>query len=149
MKTFIVPIAIVIYAVWQSLELFNSWFISPFERYSWIIFLIWLVPLFYCCLSKKVLIQPVFLWLALAFTFFGVIGSLNAVKYVGLSFAIASFVPFYYISVFWIFGSSSWMPAFGWLGSHFLGDFALFVRFLLVSVTSIWMVAYLWKKNEK
>lgn len=141
----LIAFAILLYAAWNASELFIGWSQPHIEKYSWIVFLIWAIPLpLYWLLPKRNYrpFHPILLWSALLVTFFGVIGSVNAVLYLGFAIALAAFLPFQWNIFPWLFSALSWMPAFGWLGLHYFPDYLLGARFLLaIFGATLWIIS--------
>lgn len=140
-KALLLAFAILAYCLINSYELFNSWIHAPYEKMSWILFLIWCFPLFLIWTIKfaksptaELRINFFFLWGALSLTLFGVIGSLNAFIFFGLALAIASFFPWGWPTLIWLCGSLAWMPAIGWIGSHYFSDDVFLIRLILAII---------------
>ena len=147
-SSLILALCILIYALWNSLELFHSWIGAPYERFSWIFFLLWCAPLVYYGIlqwqeKKTICLNIPLLWISLFLSFIGLLGDLNAVKYWGLAFALASFMPWGSLLIIWIAGSISWMPAIGWLGSHDFPGVVFPIRFGIALLASISAFLYL------
>lgn len=139
----LINVALVLFAGWASSDLFRSWLMAPYERYAWIVFLIWLLPIF-CYLVLALFTKQKFfftsVWIptmALLLTLLGSIGSINTLCYAGLAFALGSLMPWQTSLLFWLFCSISWMPLFGWIGSHYLETYTLAIRIFLASLGTI------------
>jgi hypothetical protein len=135
----ILALIILLYCLWNSADMFKSWVSAPYERFSWLFFLLWLLPLIYLWILKStgkwaggLPVNNFFLWAALIITLLGILGNINAVIYVGLAFSMASFMPWGPFLLIWLAGSISWMPAFGWIGSHYFPGFVFLFRLLIV-----------------
>lgn len=148
-SSFILAILILAYCVWNSLDLFQGWSNAPYERFSWLLFLIWCLPPLYYRVKNKSngeALNKIYLWLALILSFLGALGNLNAVKYVGLACALASFMPWNPLLLIWFVGSSSWMPATGWLGSHYFSGYVFGLR---LSILIAAMAAAAWAHHRE
>ena len=130
MKASLQPVAagaaISLYAAWNARNLLAAWLHSPYDRYGWLAFLLWVFPI--GCLwmtrlhtdhagSKQV--SSAAFAIALAISFAGVISDLGALKYLGLAIALAGFLPLQPASFVYLACAAAWMPAAGWaLSSH-------------------------------
>jgi hypothetical protein len=128
---YFLPLAIVIYTLWNSRELFQVWLFAAMDWMGWLPFLIWLSPLWVIARNA----HPLFLWIALMSSILGNAASFNALKYLGLASAIAAFAPMSAGTVAWWLCSLSWMPAFGWLGTRYFPEHLLLVRFTLACLS--------------
>lgn len=115
MKNLVPALAIVAYCVFSALPLFQTWWNFPTEKFSWLGFIIWLVPL---GLARAKQPSVLFLCLALVATLLGTLGSLNVLKYVGLACALASFVRWSWAFPLWLLSALVWMPVYSVLGAH-------------------------------
>ena len=115
------------YCLWHAQPLLHAWQKSPHDRLGWVAFIVWCLPI----LLRRSLHKPgqyiekslfPLLALALGLSFFGSIGSLNALKYTGLAFALAGLAPASPRHTLWFFTAVSWMPFFGWMGSHWFPE---------------------------
>lgn len=141
---FVLALAILIYALINSVDLFSAWLEDPREKYSWIVFLIWIVPVVWGCFTfqgeKQRYYHPALLWFAVGFSFLGEIVSMNILKYFGLACSIASLASFNIWSTPWVLSSVAWMPVFGWLGSHYLPGFYQGLRYVVASAGVAWFI---------
>ena len=140
----ILPFVILIYTGWNSSDLIVTWQESPLEVFTWVAFLIWVLPIAF--LYSKA--NEVYLALALITSFLGSLGSLHILEHFGLAFALASFVPYSIYSLGWLFCSICWMPIFTWLGAHYFLEGLYDVRFSLALFSLILMLALKRKKHE-
>ena len=142
---------ILIYSFINSSELFNSWFTTSYERYTVLFFSIWLIPIVYIMISKKtfLLLNQSMIWVALLFSLLGSLGEMNTFRYIGLAFALAAFVPYGWHLYLWIPAALAWMPAIGWLATHYFLNSLFFVRLLLVSIgTAAFFIAHHYQRSE-
>lgn len=141
---FVLALAILIYALINSVDLFFAWLEDPREKYSWIVFFIWLLPVIWSRFTfrgeKQSYFHPVLLWSAVGFSFIGEIVSMNIFKYFGLACSVASFAPFNIWLIPWILTSVAWMPVFGWLGSHYLPGLYQGLRHIVASLGVAWFI---------
>lgn len=146
---YILALLILAYCFLNSLDMVHAWRNAPYEQFSWLIFLVWCLPLMYYWIGKsdkmtnETPLNSILLWGALSASLLGTLGSLNAVKYVGLAFALASFIPWNPILFVWIAGAISWMPVVGWVGSHYFPGYVFGMRLVIALVTSGLVLWYL------
>jgi len=137
-SSFWITLAVLAYTTWNATGLVQAWQTAPLEKFSWIMLLVWTIPIvltwctFHSEKDREKLYTPFFLWSAIVLTFLGVITSLNALKYVGFACALACFVPKHWSSIPWLISSISWMPAMGWIGSRYFPNYQLEVRIAIV-----------------
>ena len=113
-----VAFAILAYCLWNSMELLEAWNSAPLEQFGWILFLIWVIPALMQWIKIQPPANPYLLGSALAFSLFGVLGSVNAASYYGLAIAISSFFPCTLLFFGWLASAIGWMPAAGWFASR-------------------------------
>lgn len=113
------------------MELINAWAKAPLDWLGWLPFVVWLFPLIFAGTKE---VNTPFLWGAVIFSLLGNIASLNALRYLGFSSAIAAWVPLSWGTCVWWACSVAWMPAFGWLGSRLFPEYVLIARFLAVGL---------------
>ncbi len=139
-KNLIVGIAILLYCSWNAADLLIAWQTASLERFSWLLFLIWLLPLFY--MFKYPLRKEIpYAWLLLSgllLTFIGSLGTLNMLKYMGLAATSASFLPWKTSNIFWLTSALVWMPAFGWWSSHYILEGLFAIRLILILLPTSW-----------
>lgn len=140
----LLALLILAYCTFNSREMFDSWLFAPYERMSWLLFLIWVLPLLVFLYlkwtgkeSSPLKINSLFLWGALLSTLVGIIGTVNAANYIGLALALASFMPWNWLVPIWVVGALSWMPAIGWIGSHFFPEHVFLFRLLIAIIASL------------
>ena len=116
------PIEVLIlgYCLWQASDLVSSWLTAPAERYAWIAFIIWCIPVVWYVartMQKQETKQstPELLGVAIATSLIGGLGSLNILEHIGLALAFAGMLPFRWPNTVWIATALSWLPSFGWM----------------------------------
>lgn len=128
------------YCLWHAYPLIDAWQKNSHDRFGWIALLIWVLPTAYGSSQRKASQRdsiPLFLTLALTLSFLGEMGSLNALKYAGLSLAFAGLTPTRLPHhIFWILTSVSWMPLIGWIGSHWFPTIIIPVRLMIAMAGS-------------
>ena len=141
--------AVTAFALWRSTVLLEGWRHAPLERAAWVMFLVWLVPLSvfvvreWTASSKAESARPIWPFIpALLLTLVGTLGSLNALCYVGLAFALVGLTGWSWWHWLWLATAVSWMPVFGWLAQG-LGLNLLFVVRLAVAVAGVF-IAFRW-----
>ncbi|WP_165498794.1 hypothetical protein [Chlorobium sp. N1] len=127
--------AITLWSLWQARDLLGAWQHSGYDRYGWLVLLVWCAPLFIFRLSGKpqniaesqdMRMLPIALLLTLA----GQIGSLHILQHAGLAVALASWLPFSPLQLLWTLSALTWMPAYGWIGSRLFYEHILTARML-------------------
>ena len=134
-KTSFAEVSVFAYCLWHARPLLLAWQKSPHDRLGWVAFIIWCLPIL---LRRSIhpsgqytekRLFPL-LVLALALSFFGSIGSLNALKYTGLALAFAGLAPASPRHILWLFSAVCWMPVFGWMGSHWFPEIIIPARLM-------------------
>lgn len=147
-------VAITMYCAIQSRELLEAWQHSGYDRYGWLILLLWTLPIFmprlfahqHAVTEKQTMIMmPV----ALLFTIVGLTGSLRVLQHVGLAIALAGWVPFSLIQGAWLVSAIAWMPAFGWIGSRLFSGYIFPARLLLAGTAVSIFIAAIRRKQRK
>ena len=132
-----------IYIVFNMQELLKSWWRSPLEQYGWLPLLLWLIPCVvhvYKC-RGKVRAEASLLSLAVLTTFFGSIGDLNTLCYLGFAiFIFAMCAAVNVVSLLWGVCAITWMPAFSWLGSYYTLGYTFSLKVIITSIASLLMV---------
>ena len=141
--------AVTAFALWRSTVLLEGWRNAPLERAAWVMFLVWLVPLSvflwreWSSPSNSQTARPIWPFVpALVLTLVGTLGSLNALCYVGLAFALVGLTGWSWKHWLWLATAVSWMPVFGWLAQG-LGLNLLFAVRLAVAVAGVF-IAFRW-----
>ena len=142
----LLPILILIYTAFNSKELINAWINAPLDWLGWLPFTVWLLPL--CFVGRSNIHYP-FLWIAVIFSLLGDMSSLNALRYLGFSSAIAAWAPLSWGTVVWWISSVAWMPAFGWFGSRLFPENVLTARFLVVALSIVCFIFANKKERSK
>ncbi len=151
---FNVQIPIALYCLWNARDLLGAWEHCLYDRYGWLVMLIWCMPLLSLQLARQKSkasssIQSLYTGAGLLLSFTGSIGSLNLLQYAGLALVLAGWIPFSRVQLFWLLASLSWMPALGWIGSRFFLDHVLMVRVLLAGTASVWISFYTATKQRQ
>ena len=110
--------AVLAYSVWQSSDL--QWANAPLIRGGGLALAFWCLPIVWNQLQAirnehPKGYTPLLLLAAMACGLLGSIGELNALRYLGLAFALAAMVPFSWPMIPWVASAATWMPAFGWI----------------------------------
>lgn len=113
----IAGLAVCLYAAWESRGLAVAWFNSPYDRFDFFAFLVWVFPVALAVLCSDSA-SPLFLCGALVFSGAGVVLDMNVLDNAGLAIALAAFIPNIRsnraVQAVWLTGAVSWMPALGW-----------------------------------
>lgn len=139
-------VAVVLYTAWNSTTLIQGWKTAPYESLMWLMLIVWCLPILYFWGFNRMGHHEniLLLSLALAFSFIGSIGSLNASAYFGFALALTALVPWSWPLIIWVLCSLAWMPVFGWFGSYFLGEYTTLTRSLIIifgSLSAIYQLA--------
>jgi exosortase/archaeosortase family protein len=114
-------LAVTAYAAWCARGLPASWWWAPYDRLSWLAFLIWLAPLCWFGGLDRVDSSARWrgcLWLACALFLIGAAADINAIYHAALAIMLAGFYRRRGAWLSWAVGSLAWMPAAGWIGSR-------------------------------
>ncbi len=126
------------YCLWHAHPLIQAWQKNPSDRFGWLALLIWMLPIAYDRFHHRAHpkeANTLLLALGLSLSFFGEMGSLNALKYAGLALSFASFTATITPAhALWLLSSIGWMPLMGWAGSHWFPGSILPVR-LMIALT--------------
>lgn len=136
-------IMIILFSAWQSASLFLSWRgAHVLERHAWIAFLIWIIPIAlyrfgpdFSASAKPT--NPIILGAALIATVLGMMGSLNALTYLGFAFALSALVPLSWQHLLWIPLAIAWMPSFGYFAKNFFPHYVLLGRIFLAGASCL------------
>lgn len=150
--TKLLAIAIASVCAASSWSLFAAWRYAPLERYSALVFLVWATPLILYLIfwSQKFERRwnELAFYLALFCVLVGQLGSLNAIKYIGFSFALAGFLPPLLAAYFWAIAGVAWMPISGWVGSHYFPEQLWLIRFLTAAAAAGIVTVNLWRHKK-
>lgn len=149
-RPYLLELLIVIYCVWSARDL--SWQASPYMRGGTLAFIIWGFPVAFGLAYDAFMQLPhrmtvLLLAIGLLLSFIGVLGDLNALRYLGLALALAGLLPFSWPMLIWIPSAASWMPASG----YFLSSLPLplvvtgEVAIALIGTVAM-MTPYWWRK---
>jgi len=134
--------AICIFCLVLSNELLVAWHISPFDQFGWLAFLVWISPALFVVYrhhfsSIKEFFQEhsfatcePLAWWGLAAAVIGTAGDLNVLKYLGLSLAVASWIPWSADVIIWMVLGICWMPFFGWIAGSLPISMVILLRTL-------------------
>lgn len=110
----LIEILILCFCLWQGRSVVHTWDDHPMMYLSTLAFFIWIIPVFFYWMFGDVK-EHEKNWLYLIFAIIastaGTLGSLNALKYIGLSLAIVGMTPQSWCGLVWWISSASWMPA--------------------------------------
>jgi len=117
-------LAILVYAGSRCHTLFDTWFTNPFDRLGWLAFALWILPIGIHAQSTGLpfagsgRLRPWLLGAGVGLICLGDVGTLNAIKYVGLALIFVGFAP-RAGRWLWALTAVAWMPALGWVASRF------------------------------
>ena len=136
-----VALAVCAYCAWQSRDLVGAWRNAPFDRLAWLVLAAWCAPIVWRrCRPRESGESSVLLALGVTCALLGTLGSINAIKYLGLALALAGLLPWAWAHIVWIASSAAWMPAFGWLVGRHCPDWVLVARLSVVIPSILAMV---------
>jgi exosortase/archaeosortase family protein len=123
-------VALVGYALLANRALVGGWRVAPYDRFGWIAFLIWLVPLARrnpaSTGARRVQVnRPLVAGLGLAAVLLGQFVEFNVARQTGLALILISLAPWRSPWI-WAACACAWLPATGWLASRFAIDPTLF-----------------------
>ena len=127
------------FCAWHSADLLQAWLHSPYERFGWLAFLIWLIP------AARSVFRGVdtsrhfkLAILSLALSFIGTIGDLNFLCYCGLAGIVGAMGGVSGRAWLWLAMSVCWMPAFSLFFArfHFTPPMAQILRLVTAGVAA-------------
>lgn len=142
-STVYVQFAIVLFfAALSSWQLFYHWSRNRVEGNSWILFIIWLLPLLryrFTCIKERIFGEWNFplLYASIVLTFLGIIGSLNTLCYIGMALSLMSPLPPLKGVYLWGITSILWMPASAWVGLWYFPSYYFLARVVLLAICSV------------
>jgi hypothetical protein len=141
-KNLAFSLAVVIYGAVQSRDLLHAWQHSPFDKFGWLAFFLWLLPL---CFSKR---SPntLFSSLGLLVIFGGSILSLNFLIYAGFAISVSAILGRGWRQIVWLLCAISWMPVFSYLLSRAWPSYILPARIALSLGGTAFL--FLWQKTN-
>jgi len=150
-------LAIAIYCAYQSDNLFLAWRTSPFDYLSWIPLLIWCLPVVFMAMDPDPEFQlgnveHSLMGTALFVSLLGTMTTLNALKYLGLAFAIVAVIRWIPAHFVWFVSAASWMPAFGYFAGRALpltSPANVYTILTLRVMIALIAVLIVWKINRK
>src|ERR1700733_6937653 len=74
MYKYLLPLLIIFFCIWNSLDIVTAWFQAPYEQLGWLILLIWLSPLIYFWAIKSCSPNEWLLGIGLIVSLVGLIG---------------------------------------------------------------------------
>lgn len=138
-------IFILVFCIFESASLFETWMVSPFDAYSWVVFAIWLLPLYAIRIPHTWMLSEC----ALLLVILGILTEVNTVTYLGLAFSVAAWVPWTKASFLWIFSAICWMPIISYLAVEFPFSLTVISKILTVALCSILKVRSLQNANQR
>ena len=134
---------ILLYAAWQSQDLFNAWRHSPHDHLAWVALLVWLVPVVLRLRARTELsANPYMLGAAILTGALSALTEIHFFGHVALAFALAAWLKYSARTLLWLLSSVAWMPVFGWWLANGSSGMVLSLRLLL----SLFGLACYWLK---
>ena len=141
----LVEVTILLYAMWQSLDLVNAWRHSPHDHLAWIALLVWLVPVFvHLSARAEIAANPYLLGAAILAGVLSALTEIHFFGHVALALALTAWLKGSPRTLLWLLTSVAWMPAFGWWLANASSGTVLALR-LLVSLLGL---ICLWPKTR-
>ncbi len=137
-----IDLVIILYCAWGVRDLVRAWQTSPFDRFGWLILIVWCLPLALLWLDRKAETKganAILLGTGLCVSALGCLGSLNVLQHCGLACAIVGLRPWSWGSAIWLATAIAWMPALGWVGSRLFPGSVTFVRLFIVALPLAWV----------
>lgn len=112
--------AVLVFCVWQAVDLLTAWQHSPFDGLGWLAFGIWLTPTLASAFRSspagpKLYRNAGLAWVALLSCLVGMVTDTHFFKHCALAFACAAVTPPFRFWRIWLVASLTWMPLLGWL----------------------------------
>lgn len=101
------------FSLWSCRDLIVVWRHSPLDRFEWLAFLIWIVPIgLYWRHGRPPAYRSitVLLGIGLAFTLAGILGETNTARHLGLIAILAAFGSHVRLAPLWWIAGISWIP---------------------------------------
>ena len=128
-----------LYLIWNIRDLPNAWLHSPFDRWGWLAFCIWIFPVVFFVFRAGRIFGMAWLWCGVAVTLAGTLLDLHFLKHAGFALACAGAPPVdkgRFRLIFWLVCALCWMPALGWALKG-VGPFWVHVARPLLALISI------------
>jgi len=131
-------LAVIAFCGWQAADLLTTWRHSPFDRWGWLGFAIWLAPVGVSLVRRLPRTDASLPWsgMALALAVFGRLLDFNALLCVALAVALAAKVPSSPHKWFWLAGALAWMPLLGWVAHDLPIAVVASIRLLFATTAS-------------
>ncbi len=125
----------------------GAWINAPYERWSWLVLLIWLIPLSFDRFRGMWRSAQAWQIAAVVLAALSAITDLRLLAHVGLSLLVFGASPAsrrrHLSSVFWLMGAIAWMPASGWLLSSLPAAHAAWIRVVWVALVTAWTLNHM------
>jgi hypothetical protein len=136
------PVVINLYTFLNSVNLIETWQTSPLDRFGWLAFIIWLIPIpayyIYCLIYKsKIRINIPYLAFGLFLSFASLVTDFEFLSHAGMAFTLAGCIPFYTQNIFWLISALLWMPFFGQIGTRYFYDYILILRLVITLLITL------------
>ena len=142
------------YACWCASGLVATWIWTPYDRFGWLAFAIWLLPIVWppgdSARVPRAWMRITLLAGAVAALLAGSVADVNAFYHAGLAAVLASFYRRPGVLI-WLAGALSWLPASGWLATRAGIDPAVFAvgRVMIAAAAAAWGLGIFQRsKNE-
>ncbi len=131
----LLAIVINVYTCLNSVNLIETWKTSPLDKFGWLAFIIWFIPIpayyIYSFIYKaKIRLNILYLSFGLFLSFCSLITDLSLLGHAGMAFTLCGCIPFYPQNLLWLISSLFWMPVFGRIGNLYFFDYIPVLRLL-------------------
>lgn len=133
----VVELVAVAYTGFQCRGLASNWLHSPLDRFGWLAFLLWIVPVIYfwlrhgCRRTQKQGTVQAMIATGLALSLLGTLADFNALKHAGLATVLAGLIPFRAGLIPWYVLAITWTSVFTWIAMRFAPTLILPLRLSL------------------
>ncbi|HRY50467.1 MAG TPA: hypothetical protein P5186_20645 [Candidatus Paceibacterota bacterium] len=138
---------VLLYTGIQASDILNYWRTNPYDRWGWLAFIIWCLPIGLSFLHRRFgagASRPTapLLGLGLAVSLLGTMGDLSLFKFFGFALSLAAIVPWRWSNLVWIATCVAWIHVLGyflqWFSSNRL--FIHIMRIVIALAGVLWFV---------
>lgn len=146
----IIEALILLFTAWNARSLIDAWDGTLYIQFARVAFMISLVPLmvFFVFRKSDERTNVPFLFFAIIASTVGMLGSMNAFKYLGFALALSGLTPLSMWNFLWFVSMASWMPAFGYFLSVLEPHTVMFLRLLISAIGALSSCFGMWYRKE-
>lgn len=122
-------------AAWQALDLLDAWRHAPLDRLGWLAFAFWMIPAGVAA-GVRGSAAPGRSTIALVLVPCAGLAGVHVVGHLALAIACWSWMPRRRLTLAWLAGAASWMPALGWVAGA-AGDNAVCALRLVLALAAL------------